>query len=185
MPQSSQRRVSPATVALPFELRRQPRALVSTLKTRPSVHTEERESPSTVSGLARGPHAKHGAFELVSFYPVSQGRFAPPRYAGQCVRPGAAQGGATFARSSGSPFWSNTEPSCRPPRVCFAAEPAPEALASRRRYCRSVLGSPRATPNPSVEARPNGGPPGPPSGVVYHPPVGPGVPPLGPPHLER
>ena len=42
-----------------------------------------------------------------------------------------------------------------------------------------------ALPNPSVEARPNGGPPGPPSAFVYHAPVGPGVPPSAPPHLER
>ena len=42
-----------------------------------------------------------------------------------------------------------------------------------------------ARPNPSVEARPNGKPPSPLVGVVYHPPVGLGVSPSIPPHLER
>jgi len=36
--------------------------------------------------------------------------------------------------------------------------------------------------NPSVEARPNGGPPGPRSREAYHRPRGPGVPPSAPPH---
>jgi hypothetical protein len=185
MPQSSQVRVSPAAVALPFGLRRQPRALVSALKTRPSAHTEERESPTTVNGLARDPHAKHRAFEPISFYPGTQGRFAPPRCAGQSVHEGAAHGGVKFAEIFGSPLSSNPEASSEPDRVCVAVGPAPEALAGSRRYRGFVLGAQTATPNPSVEARPNGGPPGPPSGVVYHPPVGPGVPPSDPPHLER
>ena len=35
-------------------------------------------------------------------------------------------------------------------------------------------------PNPSLKPSPNGGPPGPRGGSGYHPPRGPGVPPLGP-----
>jgi hypothetical protein len=185
MPQLSQRRVSPAAVALPFRVRRHPRALVSALKTRPSVHTEMREDPSTVSGLARGPHAMHGAFELISFYPGTQGRYAPPRCAGQSVREGAAQGGAAFGSTSGSLCRGSTEATGTPWFVCVAVGPTPVAPAGSHRYRGFMLGAPEATPNPSVEARPNGGTPGPPSGVVYHPPVGPGVPPPGPPHLER
>ena len=42
-----------------------------------------------------------------------------------------------------------------------------------------------ALPNPSFEARPNGKPPGPPAGFVYHPAAGPVVLPSVPPQLER
>jgi hypothetical protein len=45
--------------------------------------------------------------------------------------------------------------------------------------------STHATPNPSVEARPNGKPPGPLPGCAYHPSSGPGALPSAPPHLER
>jgi hypothetical protein len=40
-------------------------------------------------------------------------------------------------------------------------------------------------PNPSCEARPNGKPPGPATGEVYHPSAGPGALPSVPPQLER
>ena len=40
-------------------------------------------------------------------------------------------------------------------------------------------------PNPSLEARPNGKPPGPAPGCAYHPSAGPGVLPSVPPQLER
>ncbi len=40
-------------------------------------------------------------------------------------------------------------------------------------------------PNPSVEARPNGKPPGPVCGALYSPQPGPGALPSVPPHLER
>jgi hypothetical protein len=59
----------------------------------------------------------------------------------------------------------------------------PRAGAVASATCSSV--SFKARPNLSVEPRPNGGPPGPPSAVVYLAPVGPGVPPLVPSHLER
>jgi hypothetical protein len=39
--------------------------------------------------------------------------------------------------------------------------------------------------NPSVEARPNGKPPGPRGSPGYHPSRGPGALPSAPPHLER
>ena len=42
-----------------------------------------------------------------------------------------------------------------------------------------------ARPNPSFEARPNGKPPGPAPGEVYHPSAGPGILPSVPPQLER
>jgi len=47
------------------------------------------------------------------------------------------------------------------------------------------LTSAAEAPNPSVEARPNGKPPGPAPGEVHHPSAGPGVSPSVPPHLER
>ena len=48
-----------------------------------------------------------------------------------------------------------------------------------------VRGTQASSPNPSVEARPNGKPPGPLPGEVYHPSSGPGALPSVPPHLER
>ena len=68
---------------------------------------------------------------------------------------------------------------------------SPVRVACLRRSAVLRLGAPTASapftmpPNPSVEARPNGGPPGPPPGCAYHPSGGPGVPPSAPPHLER
>jgi hypothetical protein len=44
---------------------------------------------------------------------------------------------------------------------------------------------PRVWPNLSVEARPNGKPPGPRNGLAHHPSRGPGVSPPVPPHLKR
>ena len=41
------------------------------------------------------------------------------------------------------------------------------------------------TPNPSVEARPNGKASCPPPGCAYHPSGGQGTLPSAPPHLER
>jgi hypothetical protein len=48
-----------------------------------------------------------------------------------------------------------------------------------------VLGTQTSSPNPSVEARPNGKPPNPPPGFAYHPSGGFGALPSAPPHLER
>ena len=49
---------------------------------------------------------------------------------------------------------------------------------------RALIGA--ARPNPSVEARPNGGAPGPGHGYgVHFPWPGPGTPPSVPPHLKR
>jgi len=62
---------------------------------------------------------------------------------------------------------------------CFVL--GPKAGAPRAR-CALRL-QPR--PNPSVNARPSGGPPGPRCRVVHHRPRGPGVPPLVPRYLER
>ena len=44
---------------------------------------------------------------------------------------------------------------------------------------------PQPRPNPSLEPRPNGGPPGPRSAEAYHALRGPGVPPSAPSQLER
>ena len=46
-------------------------------------------------------------------------------------------------------------------------------------------GAAQAGPNPSVEARPNGKPPGPRGREAYHVPRGPGALPSVPPHLKR
>ena len=66
---------------------------------------------------------------------------------------------------------------------CGSAEQEAELGACK---FRSVLVLRAVLPNPSLEARPNGGPPGPGRRYAVHfRQPGPGVPPLVPPQLER
>ena len=63
---------------------------------------------------------------------------------------------------------------------CSLPAEEPRVLA-----CQFLAQRRTALPNPSFEARPNGKPPGPAPGEVYHPSAGPGALPLFPPQLER
>ena len=64
---------------------------------------------------------------------------------------------------------------------------AQDAVASScaRRVMPLAQGTSALRPNPSVNARPNGRPPGPRCALVYPAPRGPGVLPSGPRYLER
>lgn len=106
------------------------------------------------------------------------------------------QGGNTANETSRPlPYCSSPQgqvPSCAGQFQCLHSKHTEDTarLAQRSKWPFVVQGShgrqrQRAGHNPSVEPRPNGRPPGPPVGVVYHPPVGPGVLPPVPSHLER
>ena len=120
MPQGSEHRVAPANVASPVLVRHQRRATVNALKTRPSVPSWELDASTPAIGPARDLNAIDGALNRAAFYQGLQRRFAPPCCAGQAVRAGAAQGGATFAGIFGSPF--QTKPRLRASLHGFASQ---------------------------------------------------------------
>lgn len=70
-------------------------------------------------------------------------------------------------------------PKCLSPRLASATP------SKARRSAFVPFARPQARPNTSVNARPNGGAPGPRSALAYHAPHGPGTPPLAPRYLER
>jgi len=106
----------------------------------------------------------HGAAVLCSF-----GRFAGRAQIQRSLL-------TNWGRHSQKPWHSSQWQSCSLGTVIQAAGKAQTQGCLQRHQPR---------PNPSLEARPNGKPPGPPPGFVYHPSGGPGALPSVPPQLER
>jgi hypothetical protein len=147
MQQCLHRSALPASVALEAKCN-QHRVFGPPLTARASarnrgVHVSApRSAPYVGRSGRRCTSANLGTFGQASLCPGSQGRFAPPCYAGQSVPAGAAQGGARFASSFGA-LLVGSQASNKSPHVRLVVMPATVALAGSLRFRGFVFGLPQ------------------------------------------